>query len=166
MSLRSQRSSSGLSSVSSRSGGTVAGNRDSSFSAISARRYRRRPHLPDLFSLHPCGPPREPRTSTSRRAWRRRAPSRASRDLRRHALELEHDFSARLQTIPPPPIPQGEPLPFPIRVSAGFFVIGLSRKMRIQTLPPRLIWRVSATRWQRLDLPIGNPPWLQAPARP
>ena len=33
-----------------------------------------------------------------------------------------------------------------MRVSAGFFVIGLSGKMRIHTLPPRLMWRVSATR--------------------
>jgi hypothetical protein len=33
-----------------------------------------------------------------------------------------------------------------MRVSAGFFVTGLSGKMRIQTLPPRLMWRVSATR--------------------
>ena len=40
----------------------------------------------------------------------------------------------------------GEPLPLPMRVSAGFFVIGLSGKIRIQTLPPRLMWRVSATR--------------------
>ena len=35
--------------------------------------------------------------------------------------------------------PSGEPLPFPMRVSAGFFVIGLSGKIRIQTLPPRLM---------------------------
>src|SRR5947209_717453 len=40
----------------------------------------------------------------------------------------------------------GAPLPFPIRVSAGFLVIGLSGKRRIQTLPPRLIKRVIATR--------------------
>src|SRR5512135_2718135 len=42
--------------------------------------------------------------------------------------------------------PSGLPLPFPIRVSAGFLVIGLSGKIRIQTLPPRFIARVSATR--------------------
>src|ERR1019366_1113148 len=51
----------------------------------------------------------------------------------------------------------GDPLPFPIRVSAGFFVIGLSGKMRIQTLPPRLMWRVSATRaasiWRAVTQP-------------
>src|SRR5688500_6842323 len=35
--------------------------------------------------------------------------------------------------------PSGEPLPLPMRVSAGFFVIGLSGKIRIQTLPPRLM---------------------------
>src|SRR5438552_11984911 len=40
----------------------------------------------------------------------------------------------------------GLPLPLPIRVSAGFFVTGLSGKMRIHTLPPRLRLRVSATR--------------------
>src|SRR2546421_2788746 len=40
----------------------------------------------------------------------------------------------------------GFPLPLPIRVSAGFFVTGLSGKIRIQILPPRLRLRVSATR--------------------
>jgi hypothetical protein len=55
--------------------------------------------------------------------------------------------------------PSGEPLPFPIRVSAGFFVIGLSGKMRIQTLPPRLMWRVNATRAAsicRLEIQPGS----------
>ena len=33
-----------------------------------------------------------------------------------------------------------------MRVSAGFLVIGLSGKMRIQILPPRLTWRVIAIR--------------------
>src|SRR5699024_9965639 len=33
----------------------------------------------------------------------------------------------------------GEPLPEPIRVSAGFLVSGRSGKMLIQTLPPRLM---------------------------
>src|SRR5262245_47139555 len=40
----------------------------------------------------------------------------------------------------------GLPLPLPIRVSAGFFVTGLSGNTRIHTLPPRLRLRVSATR--------------------
>src|SRR5262245_3116050 len=40
----------------------------------------------------------------------------------------------------------GAPFPLPIRVSAGFLVIGLSGNRRIQTLPPRLIERVMATR--------------------
>src|SRR5690242_15725094 len=40
----------------------------------------------------------------------------------------------------------GAPLPFPMRVSAGFLVIGLSGNSRIHTLPPRLIERVIATR--------------------
>src|SRR6185312_11189459 len=40
----------------------------------------------------------------------------------------------------------GAPLPLPIRVSAGFLVIGLSGKRRIQTLPPRLMKRVIAIR--------------------
>ncbi len=33
---------------------------------------------------------------------------------------------------------EGVPLPLPMRVSAGFLVMGLSGKMRIQILPPRL----------------------------
>src|SRR5205085_10187772 len=40
----------------------------------------------------------------------------------------------------------GEPLPEPIRVSAGLAVTDLSGKMLIQTLPPRLILRVIAIR--------------------
>ena len=42
--------------------------------------------------------------------------------------------------------PSGLPLPDPIRVSAGFLVKGLSGKTLIQTFPPRLIFRVMATR--------------------
>src|ERR1700739_2927206 len=40
----------------------------------------------------------------------------------------------------------GAPLPLPMRVSAGFLVYGLSGKMRIHSLPPRLMKRVMATR--------------------
>src|SRR5580658_8521724 len=40
----------------------------------------------------------------------------------------------------------GAPLPLPMRVSAGFLVYGLSGKMRIHNLPPRLMKRVMATR--------------------
>src|SRR6267378_2915449 len=40
----------------------------------------------------------------------------------------------------------GAPLPLPMRVSAGFFVTGLSGKIRIHILPPRLMLRVMATR--------------------
>src|SRR5207244_808967 len=40
----------------------------------------------------------------------------------------------------------GAPLPLPMRVSAGFLVKGLSGKMRIHNLPPRLMKRVMATR--------------------
>src|SRR5215471_12865350 len=40
----------------------------------------------------------------------------------------------------------GAPLPLPMRVSAGFFVTGLSGNTRIQTLPPRLTKRVMAIR--------------------
>src|SRR5450759_2128954 len=40
----------------------------------------------------------------------------------------------------------GAPLPEPIRVSAGFLVAGLSGKIRIQILPPRLTERVIARR--------------------
>src|SRR3989442_3776618 len=42
--------------------------------------------------------------------------------------------------------PSGLPFPFPMRVSAGFLVIGLSGNSRIHPLPPRFISRVSATR--------------------
>src|SRR2546422_11609921 len=42
--------------------------------------------------------------------------------------------------------PSGLPLPFPIRVSAGFLVIGFSGNRRIHTLPPRFISRVRAAR--------------------
>src|SRR5204863_7699253 len=40
----------------------------------------------------------------------------------------------------------GAPLPLPMRVSCGFFVIGLSGNTRHQTLPPRATKRVIATR--------------------
>src|SRR5262249_13852258 len=40
----------------------------------------------------------------------------------------------------------GAPLPLPMRVSCGFFVIGLSGNTRIQILPPRLTNRVMAIR--------------------
>src|SRR4029453_14423635 len=40
----------------------------------------------------------------------------------------------------------GVPLPLPIRVSAGFFVTGLSGKMRMKIFPPRLTLRVRDTR--------------------
>jgi hypothetical protein len=50
----------------------------------------------------------------------------------------------------------------PIRVSAGFFVTGLSGNTRIHTLPPRLIVRVIATRaasiW-RLETHAGCVAW-------
>src|SRR5260221_1728510 len=42
--------------------------------------------------------------------------------------------------------PSGLPLPEPMRVSAGFFVIDLSGKTRIQICPPRLTCRVIALR--------------------
>ena len=40
----------------------------------------------------------------------------------------------------------GLPLPEPMRVSAGFAVMGLSGKMLIHTFPPRRMRRVMATR--------------------
>ncbi len=42
--------------------------------------------------------------------------------------------------------PSGLPLPEPMRVSAGFLVMGLSGKMLIHTFPPRRMCRVMATR--------------------
>src|SRR2546427_406848 len=54
----------------------------------------------------------------------------------------------------------GLPLPLPIRVSAGFFVTGLSGNTRIHTLPPRLRLRVSATRaasiWRLVTQPRSS----------
>ena len=40
----------------------------------------------------------------------------------------------------------GAPLPEPMRVSAGFWLTGLSGNTLIQTFPPRLIFRVIAIR--------------------
>src|SRR5580700_8698527 len=54
----------------------------------------------------------------------------------------------------------GFPLPEPIRVSAGFFVTGLSGKTLIQTLPPRRILRVIAIRaasiWRFVSQPASS----------
>src|SRR4029079_11400578 len=38
--------------------------------------------------------------------------------------------------------PSGLPLPEPIRVSSGFFVLGFSGEEVVQTLPPPVIFRV------------------------
>src|SRR5580704_7340229 len=57
----------------------------------------------------------------------------------------------------------GFPLPDPMRVSAGFWVIGLSGKTRIQTFPPRRTWRVMAIRaasiWRAVSHP-GSTAWM------
>src|SRR5258706_542978 len=50
--------------------------------------------------------------------------------------------------------PSGAPLPLPIRVSAGFLVMGLSGKTRIQIFPPRFTKRVIATREASICLPV------------
>src|SRR5687767_13841218 len=61
----------------------------------------------------------------------------------------------------------GAPLPEPMRVSAGFLVAGLSGKMRVQILPPRLTERVMARRaasiW-RLVIQAGS--WVARPYSP
>src|SRR6266576_3068584 len=54
--------------------------------------------------------------------------------------------------------PSGEPLPDPMRVSAGFLVTGLSGKTLIHTLPPRLILRVIATRAASIWRLVSQPP--------
>src|SRR5437870_3402291 len=69
--------------------------------------------------------------------------------------------------------PSGEPLPEPIRVSAGLAVTDLSGKMLIQTLPPRLILRVIAIRaasiWRLVTQPCSialrpySPNWTRVP---
>src|ERR1039457_3232175 len=51
----------------------------------------------------------------------------------------------------------GAPLPFPIRVSAGFLVMGLSGNNRIHTLPPRLMERVMATRAASICRSVTHP---------
>src|SRR5580704_5064303 len=57
----------------------------------------------------------------------------------------------------------GFPLPEPMRVSAGFWVTGLSGKTRIHTLPPRFTWRVIAIRaasiWRAVSQP-GSTAWI------
>src|SRR5262245_51548103 len=57
----------------------------------------------------------------------------------------------------------GLPLPEPMRVSAGFWVTGLSGKTLIHTLPPRRMWRVMAIRaasiWRAVIHP-GSRAWM------
>src|SRR5262249_37757842 len=75
----------------------------------------------------------------------------------------------------------GEPLPEPIRVSAGFLVMGRSGYTLIQTLPPRLMCRVMAIRadsicrlvtyagssaWMPYSPKVTRVPPLAAPVRP
>ena len=55
--------------------------------------------------------------------------------------------------------PSGLPLPEPMRVSAGFLVMGLSGKMLIQTLPPRRCgasWRRGPASIWRLVIQPGS----------
>ncbi len=54
----------------------------------------------------------------------------------------------------------GEPLPEPIRVSAGFDVTGLSGKILIQTWPPRLMKSIDGDTG-RFDLVAGDPDRFQ-----
>src|SRR5690349_17911245 len=57
----------------------------------------------------------------------------------------------------------GLPLPEPMRVSAGFSVTGLSGNTLIQTLPPRLMWRVIAMRAAsicRAVIQPGSSAWM------
>src|SRR5213079_119422 len=51
----------------------------------------------------------------------------------------------------------GLPLPEPMRVSAGFLVMGLSGSTRIQILPPRLTWRVMAIRAASICRAVTQP---------
>src|SRR5208283_4283716 len=51
----------------------------------------------------------------------------------------------------------GAPLPLPIRVSAGFFVTGLSGNSRIHILPPRFTKRVMATRLASICRSVIHP---------
>ena len=51
----------------------------------------------------------------------------------------------------------GDPLPFPMRVSAAFFVMGLSGKSRTQIFPPRLTKRVMAIRLASISRAVIQP---------
>src|SRR5215207_8816159 len=51
----------------------------------------------------------------------------------------------------------GLPLPEPMRVSAGFWVTGLSGNTLIHTLPPRLMWRVMALRAASIFRAVTHP---------
>src|SRR5690606_30562491 len=48
-------------------------------------------------------------------------------------------------------------LPLPIRTSRGFLLTGLSGNTRIQILPPRLTWRVSARRADSIWRAVRRP---------
>src|SRR5579872_2049832 len=51
----------------------------------------------------------------------------------------------------------GEPLPLPMRTSAGFCDTGTSGKMRIQTRPARRMWRVIARRAASIWRAVSRP---------
>ena len=85
--------------------------------------------------------PRASRTWTSRAACARPAGSRRGRAAR----STPASSNITRPGLTTATQPSGAPLPEPIRVSAGFFVTGLSGNTLIHTLPPRLILRVIAT---------------------
>ncbi len=88
------------------------------------------------FALHEAG---------AQRQFVRSQPHGFRSILRRDTFHLKQDLPGRTTATQW----SGAPLPFPIRVSAGFLVTGLSGNRRIQILPPRLTNRVIATRLPR-----------------
>src|SRR5262249_53858419 len=101
------------------------------------------PQIPELTALH------DGRSSADRVATRvlMGILAAASRIASRASVSVTPSISNRMRPgRTTHPHCSGAPLPLPIRVSCGFFVIGLSGNTRTQILPPREMKRVIATR--------------------
>src|SRR4051794_17498524 len=120
-------------------------------------------HVVRLLGLHEPGPPSSSDTAPSRSTnfvftgslWpARRIASRASGSGTPDSSNITRPGLTTATQ------PSGEPLPEPMRVSAGFLVKDLSGKTLIHTLPPRLILRVIAIRaasiWRLVSQPAST----------